>query len=108
MEYSVEKSIKILERTPGILKVLLSGLDDEWIMSNDGPETFSPFDAVSHLIHGEKTDWVVRTKTILEFGINKPFEPYGRFAQKEESKGKTLSQLLDKFEALRLENLQWL
>jgi hypothetical protein len=77
-------------------------------MSNEGPEIFSPFDVVGHLIDGEKTDWVVRTKTVLEFGINKPFEPYCRFAQKEESKSKTLSQLLDKFEALRLENLQWL
>ena len=108
MHYSIANSIEILERTPAVMKTLLSGLDDEWIMNNEGPETFSPFDVMGHLIHGEKTDWMVRTKIILEFGLSKPFTPWDRFAQFEESKGKTLKQLLDEFDELRKHNIHWL
>ena len=107
MKYSLENSIEILERTPAVLKTLLSNLNDGWIMNNEGPETFSPYDVIGHLIHGEKTDWVARTKIILEFGLSKPFEPYDRFAQFDDSKGKTLTQLLDEFETVRKENLFW-
>jgi hypothetical protein len=72
-------------------------------MNNEGPDTFSPYDVIGHLIHGEKTDWTARTKIILEFGLSKPFVPWDRFAQYEESKGKTLQQLLDEFEKVREE-----
>ena len=107
MKYSVRKSIEILERTPSVLKSLLSNLDDDWIMNNEGPETFSPHDVVGHLIHGEKTDWVIRAKIILEHGTAIPFTPWDRFAQFVESKGKTLAQLLDEFESVRKENMYW-
>jgi hypothetical protein len=108
MNYSFEKSYEILERTPAVLRTLLNNLDDDWVMNNEGPETFSPYDVVGHLIHGEKTDWTVRTKLILEAGTSKPFDPYDRFAQYQESKGKTLGQLLDEFERVRNENISWL
>ena len=107
MQFTVEKSIEILERTPVVFKTLLSGLSNQWIMNNEGPETFSPYDVIGHLIHGEKTDWVTRAKIILEFGVSKPFTPWDRFAQYEESKGKTLQQLLDEFERVRKENMAW-
>jgi hypothetical protein len=108
MKYSIEKSYEILERTPSVLKVLLSGLDDDWIMNNEGPETFSPYDVIGHLIHGEKTDWAARAKIILDFGLSKKFMPWDLFEKYEESKGKTLSQLLDEFERVRSENMVWL
>lgn len=107
MKYSVEQAIEILERTPAVCSSLLSGLSEDWVMNNEGPETFSPFDVIGHLIHGEKTDWVARAKMILEFGTSKPFVPWNRFAQYEESKGKTLAQLLDAFAAIRKENMDW-
>ena len=107
MQYSLERSYEILDRTPAVLQALLSGLCDDWIMPNEGPETFSPYDVVGHLVHGEKTDWVVRTKMILEFGNTKTFEKYDRFAQYEESKGKSLQQLLNEFAAIRKENMIW-
>ena len=107
MRYSVEKSIEILETTPAVLKALLSGIHEEWVMNNEGPETFSPYDVIGHLIYGEKTDWVPRAKIILEFGLSKPFMPWNRFAQYEESEGKTLQQLLDEFEIVRRENMIW-
>ncbi|TMI65330.1 MAG: DinB family protein [Bacteroidetes bacterium] len=108
MKFDLNKSYQILERTPIVLKKLLNDLDEDWIINNEGPETFSPYDVVGHLIHGEKTDWAARTKIIVEFGLSKPFIPWDRFAQFEESKGKTLSQLLDEFEKVRLENVNWL
>jgi DinB superfamily len=107
MQYSLERSYEILDRTPAILQALLSGLPDDWVMPNEGPETFSPYDVIGHLVHGERTDWTVRTKMILEFSDTKTFERYDRFAQYEESKGKSLQQLLDEFAAIRKENMIW-
>jgi hypothetical protein len=107
MKYSLEKSYEILDKTPVVLKTLLAGLNEDWIINNEGPETFSPYDVIGHLIHGEKTDWTARTKMILEFETAKTFVPWNRFAQYEESKGKTLQQLLDKFETIRKENMLW-
>ena len=108
MHYSLEKSYEILERTPAVLKTLLENLSDEWVMSNEGPDTFSPYDVIGHLLHGEKTDWTARTKMILESGTSKTFVSWDRFAMYEESRGKTLSELLDEFEIARKENLEWL
>ena len=108
MKFEFDKSYEILERTPAVLRSLLSGLDNNWIMNNEGPETFSPYDVVGHLIHGEKTDWPDRTTMILEHGDSKSFVPFDRFAQFEASKGKSLQQLLDEFEKLRAKNLEWL
>ena len=107
MQYDLNKSMAILERTPAVLHTLLSGLHDDWVMHNEGPETFSPYDVIGHLIHGEKTDWATRAKLILEFGNTKPFVPWNRFAQFEESEGKSLQQLLDEFAAIRAENIIW-
>ncbi len=108
MQFDLKKSADILERTPAVLKALLTGLDAGWIMNNEGPNTFSPYDVIGHLVHGERTDWVVRAKIILEFETTRPFEPWDRFAQYELSKGKSLQQLLHEFEMLRKENLDWL
>jgi hypothetical protein len=86
---------------------MLTGLQDGWTMTNEGPDTFSPYDVIGHLIHGEKTDWRPRAEMILEHGLSKTFVPYDRFAQYELSKGKSLTQLLDEFEQLRNENMKW-
>jgi hypothetical protein len=108
MEFDLEKSIEILERTPSVLKLLLSGLHNDWIINNEGGDSWSPFDIVGHLIHGEKTDWVVRTKIILSDTGDKKFEPFDRFAQFEKSKGKSLQELLNEFDKLREENISFI
>ena len=108
MQYSLEKSYEILDRTPAVLKILLTGISEEWVINNEGPETFSPYDVVGHLVHGEKTDWVVRIKRILESGNSSAFDLFDRFAQYKDSEGKSLKQLLDEFEQLRKENIHWL
>ncbi|MCF6131487.1 DinB family protein [Flavobacterium wongokense] len=105
MNFNLSKSIEILERTPTVLETLLNGLSNEWIQNNEGEETWSPFDVLGHLIHGEKTDWIARTEIILSDKADKTFPPFDRFAQFEESKGKTISDLLNEFTDLRNTNL---
>lgn len=105
MKFELDKAITILERTPTVLNAWLRDLPTEWTQQNEGGDTWSAYDIVGHLIHGEKTDWVVRAKQILGENAHKPFETFDRFAQFENSKGKTLVQLLDEFEKLRAENI---
>lgn len=105
IDFSISKSIAILERTPRVLRSLLQDLPDDWTVNNEGGETWSPYDIVGHYIHGEKTDWIPRMEIILSDGADKSFEPFDRFAQFNESKGKTLTQLLDEFESLRKRNV---
>lgn len=105
MEYRIDDAVAVLERTPAVFRALLGGLPDVWTTPNEGPDTFSAFDNLGHLIHGERTDWVPRARVILAQGANRTFEPYDRFAQVRESQGKTLAMLLDEFAALRAENM---
>lgn len=106
MKFNIDQTIEVLERTPFLLEALLKDLSIEWMMSNEGEETWSPYDVVGHLIHGEKTDWIKRLEIILSEDGNKTFEPFDRFAQFEESKGKTMNQLLSEFKDIRNSNLQ--
>ena len=107
MIFKINEAIEVLERTPVVLEQMLGGLSSDWIMNNEGPETWCPYDVVGHLIHGEKTDWIARLDIILSDG-NKNFTPYDRFAQFKESKGKSLPQLLDEFKELRKQNVSTL
>ena len=108
MEFDLATGVAVLERTPGTLRAMLGGLPSSWTAPNEGPDTFSPFDVVGHLIHGERTDWIPRARIILAQGENRRFTPYDRFAQYEESKGKSLANLLDEFAKLRAENMKTL
>jgi hypothetical protein len=105
MKFEVSKAIEILQQTPLAIEALLHGLSDEWISANEGKETWSPYDVVGHLIHGEKTDWIPRMKIILSKNGDKKFEPFDRFAQFKQSHGKSLQQLIDEFKRLREENI---
>ncbi len=105
MNFTIEKSIEILERTPIVIEELLHGISDDWSNANEGENTFSPYDVIGHLIHGEKTDWIVRMDIILSGESDKKFQPFDRFAQFNESKGKSLKQLLQEFKVLRQKNI---
>lgn len=105
MKFDLGKSIELLERTPFVLESLLNGLSDDWTTNNEGPESWSPYDVMGHLIHGEKTDWIARLEICLSSGPNKTFAKFDRFAQFEESKGKTLDDLLTEFKVVRAHNI---
>ena len=104
--FAMDEAIAVLSRTPATLDALLRGLPDGWITANEGGETWSPFDVLGHLIHGEHTDWVPRAKIVLEHGESRPFDKFNRFAQFAESEGRTLAGLLDDFASLRQANLR--
>ena len=104
--FEINKSIEILERTPLVIGTLLTGLSTDWIFNNEGGESWSPFDVVGHLIHGEKTDWIPRLKIITGGSNNKSFVPFDRFAQMNANKEKNINDLIIEFKTLRDENLK--
>lgn len=105
MDFELSRGTAVLERTPSALRAMLSGLPPEWTDATEGPDTWSPYTVVGHLIHGERTDWIPRAQLILAQGADRRFTPYDRFAQFRESEGKSLNDLLDEFARLRAENL---
>lgn len=106
IEFQTTDLVDLLSRTPAVLRALLAGLPEPWGTNNYGERTFSPFDVVGHLVHGEKADWVPRARIILDHGESRTFEPFDRYAMYEESRGKSLHDLLDEFERLRRANLE--
>lgn len=101
----LKDAIAILERTPESLRTMLDGLPDHWIRATEGEKGWSPYDVIGHLIHGEHTDWIPRARHIMA-GKAQPFDRFDRAAQFQESKGKSLSQLLSTFAELRKENIE--
>ena len=104
--FQLDEAIDVLGRTPKTLRALLDGLQGPWIDARENVESWSPFDVLGHLIHGEETDWIPRATIILEQGGSTSFTPFDRFGHVEASRGKTMSQLLDTFEQLRGLNLE--
>jgi len=105
VDHTLPQTISLLARTPAALNALLRDLPESWTSRNEGENTWSPFEIVGHLIHAERTDWVSRTKIVLQFGEAQSFEPFDRWGQAREIQGKSLAQLLDEFARLRSENL---
>lgn len=106
MEFELEKSYQILENTPEVLISLLGNIPEEWTMNNEGKDTWSPYDIMGHLVHGEKTDWLTRTKIILSNKGGRTFDSFDRFAQIKDSIGKSLEDLLEEFKLLRANNIK--
>jgi hypothetical protein len=104
--FVMAEGVAILERTPATLDALLRGLPDGWIAAHEGGETWSPFDVIGHLIHGEETDWIPRARIILEHGEARTFDKFDRLAQASRSQGRSLASLLDEFATLRQTNLR--
>jgi hypothetical protein len=105
MNFDLALSIDVLARTPDTLKAFLGGLAEPWARGREGPDTFSAFDVVGHLIDGEETDWIPRARIILAKGEDPRFEPFDRFRHRARNAGRSLASLLDEFEGLRAANL---
>ncbi|MEO6134919.1 MAG: DinB family protein [Ginsengibacter sp.] len=108
MNFTLEKTLEILERTPDVLETLLQNISTNWTSANEGDETWNVFNVVEHLIYGEKTDWIPRLEIILSKSADKTFESFDRFTQFEENNMKSLSQLLKEFKTLRKKNIEHL
>ena len=105
MRYDMQQAIALLSRTPTVLDALLRDLPDEWTRVDEGDNTWSAFDVIGHLIHGERVDWMARARMILDFGETRTFDRFDRLAQERESQGKSLADLLDEFAHVRSKNL---
>ncbi len=105
MEHNLQHTISLLTRTPAALDALLRDLPETWTLRNEGENTWSAFDVVGHLIHGELTDWMPRARIVLQFGETRMFEPFDRRGFADANQGKSLGQLLDEFAGLRSGNL---
>ena len=105
MQHNLQNTISLLTRTPAALDALLRDLPETWTLRNEGENTWSAFDIIGHLNHGERTDWMPRVKVVLQFGETQAFEPFDRQGHARETQGKSLGQLLDEFAHLRSENL---
>ncbi len=105
-DFALDDVVQLLSRTPRTLDGWLRGLPEPWVFSNEGGDSWSPFDVLGHLVHGEKTDWIPRLQIILEHGEDQPFEPFDRFAQFRTSVGKSLDDLLGDFDFLRRRNVK--
>jgi hypothetical protein len=106
LTFDLPGAIEILARTPATLRALLTDVSTPWARGTEGPDTFSPFDNVGHLIDGEETDWMPRARIILAQGKNRRFEPYDRFRHRTRNATRSLDSLLDEFAKLRAENLR--
>ncbi len=105
MELDLARAVAVLARTPGVLRALLGGLDEGWTRGDEGPDTFSAFDVVGHLIDGEETDWMPRARIILAGGPDPRFAPYDRFRHRARNAGRALPSLLEELARLRAANL---
>jgi hypothetical protein len=106
MEFQLNEAIEVLGRTPATLQALLGDLAERWVKAREGEGTWSPFEVVGHLIHGERTDWLPRVEHILQHGDRSPFAPFDRNAQAAQPDGPDLRTLLERFANLRQTNLQ--
>jgi DinB superfamily len=103
--FQLHEAVAVLERTPAVLRAWLAELPESWLAADEGPDTFSPVEVLGHLVHGERSDWMARTRTILEHGAARSFEPFDRFAHRRDFAGWPVGQLLDEFDRLRASNL---
>ena len=105
MDFDLRAGTAVLQRTPWTMRTMLAGLPEAWTDATEGPDTWSPYVIMGHLIHGERTDWIPRARIILAQGPDRRFVPFDRFAQLREGQGRSLVDLLDEFATLRAENL---
>jgi len=105
MEHPLDHTVALLTRTPAALNALLRGLPDIWTHKNEGEGSWTVYEVIGHLIHADRTDWLDRTRMILQFGETRVFEPFDRFGKNRDTRSKTLEELLDEFASVRTKNL---
>lgn len=105
MQFDLADAVAVLARTPRTLRTLLHGLSDRWLDATDGPDTWSPRVVVAHLLHADRTNWMVRAAVIRagDGALLPAFDPDSQFA---DARSIPLAALLDDFERMRAHNLR--
>ena len=106
MQFKLSEATQILQTTPQSVSAVVGGLPEPWLRLNEGSGTWSCYDVVGHLIHGELTDWIPRARIILDKGEAQTFTPFDRSAQFREDQSRPISALLDQFAFMRAENMK--
>jgi hypothetical protein len=106
MPLDLEGTKILLRRTPLVLDALIRGLPDAWVRENEGPDTWSTFDVVGHLVEAEEMNWIPRARHLLAHGESAVFPPFDRFGFVEKSKGRSMTAMLDTFEEARARSLR--
>jgi hypothetical protein len=106
MNFDLDLAVSVLSRTPATLDAWLRDQPEEWTHRNEGPDTWSPFDVVGHLVQGERADWIPRARILLEHGEAQPFKHFDREAMFRAARGKTINQVLDEFAEARARSLR--
>ncbi|MBX3408056.1 MAG: DinB family protein [Phycisphaeraceae bacterium] len=104
MTFDLPHALAALDRTPRVLRVLLTTAPAGMIDRPYGPETWTAREVVAHLIFGEQTDWMPRLAHILAHGESEPFGSFDRAGHKH-LLTLSLDELLDSFESHRRESL---
>jgi uncharacterized damage-inducible protein DinB len=106
MNYSLHRSLEILQRTPGVLSDLLTDISEDWVRYNEGPNTWNAIEVLGHLIYCDKENWMLRLQHILQYQDSMPLPAYDRFAEEQFNKGKTIDELIIEFAEVRKASLQ--
>ncbi|WP_088041335.1 DinB family protein [Bacillus sp. EAC] len=105
MNFNLNETIEVLERTPRTLDSFLSGLSNRWLHSNEGDGTWNVSEVIDHLIEAEKTNWMVRINWILNEGEHKPFPPFDRLTHLNQEKNRSIEEKLHEFKVNRAQNI---
>ncbi len=108
VEFTLSGGKAVLSRTPSTLRALLIDLPGELTTSNEGPDTWSPFQVVGHMTHIEEFDWMDRAELILSRSEPRTFEPVDREAGFARFARWSMKEMLDRFADLRTSNLRQL
>jgi hypothetical protein len=105
MAMSVQRAVVVLERTPRVVSGLLKGLGPEWVDRPYGEGTWPAREVVAHLIHAERTDWMVRVRHILQQADSSALPAFDRAGHKGLLE-QTLDELLDEFARERVASVE--
>jgi hypothetical protein len=108
MNFRLDEGLESLAATPAAVDALLRSRPEAWLTCRMGEGTFTPRDVLGHLVFAEMTDWIPRARHILEGHGATPFAPFDRVGHRPLIDGRPIAELLDRFAALRRENLETL
>lgn len=104
MSLRVTDALEVLAATPGTLRSLLGEASTAWTDASHA-DGWNARDVLNHLIHGERSDWVVRARIIASEGQARPFDTFVRDALAGANRDRPIGELLDEFAQLRADNL---
>ena len=105
MTFELGESRQLLAGTPAALRATLGGLSDAWLQVDEGPGTWTPWQALAHLTHVEERAGLGLIARSCLQGRVVVLGPVDREAGFERFAGWEVGRVLDRFAELRAANL---